>query len=222
MRLVVQQAATGSKREVEVPDEGLTEAALAQAVARQLALPLARLRLVRGGAALTDATARLLADGDAVVAVVAPPPPPAAILQRADDAAGASAAAADDDEEEEPLRVRLAANAPAWQRRLAAAAREKGGASEGALALALAFGWRRAVGVGLWAAASSAAAARGLGPIFILATVFALILFNLNYSGVRREGSLSAYSLFNPGLRRLPGEVTAEALDGQLRRGQMG
>jgi hypothetical protein len=221
MRLVVQQAATGSKREVEVPDEGMTEAALAQAVARQLALPLARLRLVRGGAALTDSTARLLADGDAVVAVVAPPPPSPAILQRADDAAGASSAAADE-EEEEPLRVRLAANAPAWQRRLAASARARGAAAEGALALALAFGWRRAAGVGLWAAASSAAAARGLGPIFILATVFALILFNLNYSGVRREGSLSAYSLFNPGLRRLPGEVTAEALDGQLRRGQMG
>mgnify|MGYP001810908570 CR=1 FL=1 len=35
------------------------------------------------------------------------------------------------------------------------------------------------------------------------------------------QGDWSAYSLFNPGMRRLPGQMTAEQLDAQVRRGNM-
>ena len=57
-----------------------------------------------------------------------------------------------------------------------------------------------------------------LGPIYIISTIFALMLLNL---GQRKEGDWSAYSLFNPGMRRLPGQMTAEDLDAAVRHGQM-
>ena len=52
-----------------------------------------------------------------------------------------------------------------------------------------------------------------------MTSIFALILLNL---GKREAGQFSAYSIFNPGVRRLPGQITAEDLDQQLRRGQLG
>lgn len=49
--------------------------------------------------------------------------------------------------------------------------------------------------------------------------MFVLILLNL---GRRREGEWSAYSIFNEGHRRLPGQLTAEHMDDQVRRGHLG
>lgn len=62
------------------------------------------------------------------------------------------------------------------------------------------------------------AAGYDLGPVYLVGTIFLLIAMNL---GTKAEGELSAYSIFNPGLQRLPGQITAEDLDGQLRRGNM-
>ncbi|KAK9800331.1 hypothetical protein WJX73_004053 [Symbiochloris irregularis] len=56
-----------------------------------------------------------------------------------------------------------------------------------------------------------------LGPPFVLLTITCLIFFNL---GTRTAGEASAYSVFNNG-RRLPGQLTADELDRQLRQGQM-
>lgn len=52
-----------------------------------------------------------------------------------------------------------------------------------------------------------------------VSSVFVLILLNL---GRRREGEWSAYSIFNEGHRRLPGQLTAEHMDDQVRRGHLG
>ena len=54
---------------------------------------------------------------------------------------------------------------------------------------------------------------RELGPVFVLATGFALIIRNL---GRRRAGQASAYSIFNDGFARLPGQLTADDVDDAL------
>ena len=116
------------------------------------------------------------------------------------------------------LRLRLPANAPRWKRELAALLQHRLRLPEFVVAAMFSVSWTFWVGILCWGCLSRAAAALDLGPIFIISTVFLLILMNL---GTRREGSLSAYSLFNTNVRQLPGQITAEHLDGQLRHGQM-
>jgi hypothetical protein len=60
-------------------------------------------------------------------------------------------------------------------------------------------------------------AALQIGPIYVLASLAAVILWNL---GKRGEGEASAYSIFNE-FRELPGQLNAGLLDDQIRRGQM-
>lgn len=57
-----------------------------------------------------------------------------------------------------------------------------------------------------------------IGGPYIVMTVLLLMFMNL---GKRKEGTLSAYSWFNTAGRRLPGDLNADVLDHQLRRGQM-
>ncbi|KAH7276788.1 hypothetical protein KP509_39G021700 [Ceratopteris richardii] len=56
-----------------------------------------------------------------------------------------------------------------------------------------------------------------IGPLYILATAFAVIFFNL---GRRQEGEVSAYSIFNEGFQELPGTLNVERLDRDIRAGQ--
>lgn len=56
-----------------------------------------------------------------------------------------------------------------------------------------------------------------VGEMYVLLTLVTLILCNL---GTRREGEASAYSIFN-NFRELPGQLNANVLDDQIRRGQM-
>ena len=65
-----------------------------------------------------------------------------------------------------------------------------------------------------WAACARAAAAIDAGPPFVLLTGFALVCGNL---GRRRPGEASAYSIFNPGCARLPGQLTADDADDAAR-----
>lgn len=69
-----------------------------------------------------------------------------------------------------------------------------------------------------WAAALWVAAWRlfvhwGFGPPFCMVSAIALIFLNL---GERREGELSAYSVFNRDQYRLPGTFTAEQYEKEL------
>ena len=52
----------------------------------------------------------------------------------------------------------------------------------------------------------------------MLATILATILMNL---GSRKAGEMSAYSIFNEGQRQLPGQLNADAIDQQIRAGNI-
>ncbi|GFH14280.1 SAYSvFN domain-containing protein, partial [Haematococcus lacustris] len=57
-----------------------------------------------------------------------------------------------------------------------------------------------------------------LGPVFILLCIITAIVTNL---GQKKEGEVSAYSICNPGVERLPGQLDADDVDQQIRRGQI-
>ena len=156
---------------------------------------------------------RPLSAADSILAVVAPRAPPKAVRELAG-GGGQDDAAEDDD----LLRLRLPANAPRWQRSLAHFLQHRLRLPEALLALLLHVGPRFWLGLLAWMAGARLASAYELGPVYVVSTIFLAIFFNL---GQRREGEWSAYSIFNAGTRRLPGQMTAEDLDGQVRRGHM-
>lgn len=57
-----------------------------------------------------------------------------------------------------------------------------------------------------------------LGPVYILLAIIVTIFTHL---GRKKEGEASAYSVFNPGVQRLPGQLDADVIDQQIRRGQI-
>ena len=73
------------------------------------------------------------------------------------------------------------------------------------------------LGIFAWLLFAPLASRLGVGELYVLATVVCLIFLNL---GQRKEGEASAYSIFN-GFRRLPGQLTADELDRQVRTGRM-
>lgn len=159
-------------------------------------------------------SAHPLPAADSILAVVAPRAPPKAVRELAAGGGGGQDDAADDD----LLRLRLPANAPRWQRALAHFLQHRLRLPEALLALLLHVGPRIWLGLLAWMAGARLAAAYDLGPVYVVTTIFLGIFLNL---GQRREGEWSAYSIFNAGMRRLPGQMTAEDLDGQLRRGHL-
>jgi hypothetical protein len=58
-----------------------------------------------------------------------------------------------------------------------------------------------------------------LGPPFILVSILCCIFLNL--SNDKKPGDISAYSICNEGVQRLPGQLDADAMDEQIRRGQI-
>ena len=69
----------------------------------------------------------------------------------------------------------------------------------------------------VWCAGAKLASWLELGPIYVLFTIVAVIYWNL---GKRKEGEASAYSIFN-NFQALPGQLQADDIDHQVRRGQM-
>ena len=55
-----------------------------------------------------------------------------------------------------------------------------------------------------------------LGQPFVITTLIVLMLTNL---GERKPGEASAYTVFNEGMRALPGQLRMEDLEGELRHG---
>lgn len=111
--------------------------------------------------------------------------------------------------------LQLDSSAPQWQQRVVAAALRRG-VPTWPLLLVLCFPrfWLALV---LWCIGARLTARADLGPIYILGTIITLIAINL---GRRTAGQPSAYSIFN-NFQRMPGQLTAEDLDQQLRHGQM-
>mmetsp|Transcript_3688 Transcript_3688/g.9597 ORF Transcript_3688/g.9597 Transcript_3688/m.9597 type:complete len:247 (-) Transcript_3688:69-809(-) len=69
----------------------------------------------------------------------------------------------------------------------------------------------------LWLAGAKASHSHELGPIYLVASIGGFILLNL---GRRREGEASAYSIFND-FQALPGQLTADQIEGQMVRGRI-
>lgn len=203
---------TGMRLEVEL-DEGreVTLDRVRLAVARAAGLLEQRLKLVKQGQPVdSDAAAQQLRDRDTLLALAAPKPPPQKLRDMADGGA--------EEEDAELLRLRLPATAPRWQRWLAGVLLSRARLPEWVVAALFSLGWHWWLGLLAWVAGAKLSARWDLGPVFVVTSIFALILLNL---GKRREGEASAYSVFNQG-RRLPGQLTAEDLDAQLRRGHLG
>ena len=68
----------------------------------------------------------------------------------------------------------------------------------------------------LWLCGAKLSSWLNLGPLYIIGSIIALVFGNL---GHRQQGEASAYSIFN-NFRSLPGQLTADQVDGQVRRGQ--
>lgn len=58
----------------------------------------------------------------------------------------------------------------------------------------------------------------GLSAVYLLLAMMVFIFVNL---GKKQEGEASAYSVFNPGVQRLPGQLDADEIDRQVRTGQI-
>lgn len=67
----------------------------------------------------------------------------------------------------------------------------------------------------LWAAITFVSTLVGFSSLWMSISIFLLMVFNL---GERKEGELSAYSVFNKGFKQLHGDFDAGDLDRQLRQ----
>ncbi|KAH7276787.1 hypothetical protein KP509_39G021600, partial [Ceratopteris richardii] len=166
----------------------------------EVSLPLERLKIIFKGKTLLDnykdaSTSIKLTDGDSIIVVVAPKAPPKHVQNR------------DGYDDDDDLRFKVPQSASQVQKWFINLLKEKlklpvyvvGSSFFGRFMLApLAYKW-------------------DIGPLYILATAFAVIFFNL---GRRQEGEVSAYSIFNEGFQELPGTLNAERLDRDIRAGQ--
>lgn len=117
----------------------------------------------------------------------------------------------------ELTKFELPANASLLQRQLAALLQNRLHCPELLLVILFAVPLRIWVSASVWLLCAPLAAKLDLGPLYVLATICAVIFLNL---GTRKEGDASAYTIFN-NFRALPGQLTANEIDGQVRRGQM-
>ncbi|KAF5841318.1 hypothetical protein DUNSADRAFT_13592 [Dunaliella salina] len=115
--------------------------------------------------------------------------------------------------------MQLPANAPSWEHAVVAAVKRHCCSNPAFLDWVILIRPYRFLMLLLWLLACYASSRLGLGPIFILCSIAALIFCNL---GKRKPGEASAYSIFNPGVRALPGQLDASEIDRQFRHGQMG
>ena len=184
---------------------GVSVAELRRAAAAACGFSPERTKLVTNGRVLSDADgAAGLLDGAKVFCLAAPPPP------------GAPGAEAEPEDEVAMLRLsRLRLRAPV---RRAAARLVAAGVPEPPLALLLSVRTATWLTLAAWCLSCRVAARYDVGAPFVLASAFALMFANL---GTRAPGAPSAYSLFNQGFERLPGDAAPEELDRQLRNGQL-
>jgi hypothetical protein len=121
----------------------------------------------------------------------------------------------EDDEDEELRHYRPPADAYAWERRLGSWLHARGAPPLALAWLFLIRPWRLVL-ILIIAYGARIAHNYGWGPPYVLFWLIAAMLLNL---GRRKEGEASAYSLFNQGLRRLPGQLDAAQMDAQIRAG---
>ncbi len=214
MRIILQTLGRG-RLDLEV-EADVSVAKLRAAAAAAGNLALERTKLVCAGRVLEDAdgSARL-GDGATVFALAAP----VAEQHRAPvqpSAAPVASSRADEHEDDAAPELRLERLDLHPLARRCAQRLVTGGVPEALLAVLLSIRLRALLLFLAWCIASRLAAAHELGPPFVLFSCLAAMFLNL---GARKPGELSAYSLFNPGLRPLPGAMEPEELERQMRAG---
>ncbi|EFJ06190.1 hypothetical protein SELMODRAFT_451430 [Selaginella moellendorffii] len=120
------------------------------------------------------------------------------------------------EDEDDDLRFKLPATASPLQRRLVQFLKHNLKFPDFVLMIIFSFGFRRWMMVLLWLIVAGYAISWDLGHLYIIATIFCLIVWNL---GKRQEGEISAYSIFNDDFHEIPGTFNAERLDRHLRAG---
>lgn len=186
----------------------ISVADLRRSVAHDRRLPEDRLRLILRGTTLPwgdDAHVKLR-DGDSLIVAVAPKPP--AKHLRDDD---------DNDDDDEELKFKIPQTTTWWKRRIFTFLRDKLRLPDILLMALFSITMKAWIIITMWFLLAPVARKYEVGPLYILATGFLIIILNL---GRRQQGDVSAYSIFNEDFRELPGTFNAERIDRDLRAGQ--
>lgn len=147
-----------------------------------------------------------LKNGDSLIVAVKPKPP----VKHIGDGL-------DEDDDEEDLKFQLPQLTSGWKRTLFSFLHDKLRLPDMLLMAIFSVSLKGWAIIVMWFILAPVAHRWDLGPLYILATGFAIIFFNL---GKRQQGDMSAYSIFNEDFRELPGTLNADRLDRDIRAGQ--
>ncbi|KAK4260265.1 hypothetical protein QN277_003407 [Acacia crassicarpa] len=172
-------------------------------------LPIDNLSLILRGTVLCDEKNGddvyiQLNDGDSLIVAVKPKPP---VRDGYDD----------DDDDDDDLKFKLPRSSSLWKKRLYSFLHDNLRLPDILLMFIFSLSLKAWALTIMWFVLAPIAHKWDLGPVYIIATGFALILFNL---GKRQAGDVSAYSIFNEDFRELPGTLNADRLDRDIRAGQ--
>ncbi|PSR91648.1 Large proline-rich protein [Actinidia chinensis var. chinensis] len=184
---------------------------LRKLIAGNASLPIDNLRLVLRGNVLHDNKNGQdefiqLNNGDSLIVAVKPKPP---VRHNLD--------GLDEEDDEEDLKFQLPQFTSRWKRTLFSFLRDKLRFPDMLLMAIFSITLKMWVIIVMWFILAPVAHSWDLGPLYILATGFAIIFLNL---GKRQHGDVSAYSIFNEDFRELPGTLNADRLDRDIRAGQ--
>ncbi|KAI4327255.1 hypothetical protein L6164_019739 [Bauhinia variegata] len=181
---------------------------LRRLIARNNHLPIDNLSLVLRGNVLCDTKngddlSVQLSDGDSLIVAVKPKPP--------------VRNGYDDDDDDQDLKFQLPRSSSWWKKKLYSFLHDNMKLPDILLMIIFSTSLKAWVLIILWFILAPVAHRWDLGPLYILATGFCLIIFNL---GKRQAGDISAYSIFNEDFMELPGTLNADRLDRDIRAGQ--
>lgn len=184
---------------------------LRKLIAGKARLPIENLRLILQGNVLHDNKNGLdefiqLNNEDSLIVAVKPKPPVKHIQD-----------GLDEDDDEEDLKFQLPQLTSGWKRTLYSFLHNKLRLPDMLLIAIFSLSLKAWAIIVLWFIFAPVAHSWDLGPLYIIATGFAIIFLNL---GKRQHGDMSAYSIFNEDFRELPGTLNADRLDRDIRAGQ--
>lgn len=217
----------GAVHQLEFPQATVDVEQLHQQAATALSIPADRFKLVLRGNTITRAAAEeqssssmpqrrtvKLSSGDVLLVMPQRKAPSEALQRAAAEAAGVDLP----DEDDEPLRFSMRHDAWGWEKALGRFLQDKVNAPELLLVWLFHVGPARLLVLAAVLAGAKVASWYDLGPVYIL---LAIIITIFTHLGRKKEGEASAYSVFNPGVQRLPGQLDADVIDQQIRRGQI-
>ncbi|TYH81545.1 hypothetical protein ES332_D03G208300v1 [Gossypium tomentosum] len=180
---------------------------LRKLIARKNHLPVENLKLILQGKVLHDRADEddiyvRFNDGDSLIVAVKPKAP----------------VGLDIDDDDEDLKFQLPQSTSQWKKKLYSFLRNRMKLPDIVLMAIFSLGLKAWALIIFWFTLAPIAHKLDLGPLYILGTGFCLIFLNL---GRRQPGDVSAYSIFNEDFRELPGTLNADAIDRDMRTGQL-